>query len=91
MFAFLITSHRNPAIDCCKCSLIFSRTLHYLTFVLNTKGRMTSVGLSVCGYVCGGRGLQMCLCMHFFCSLNENGLVYQRNRKVAAFLLAPEA
>lgn len=45
MFAFLITSHRNPAIDCCKCPLIFSRALHYLTFVLNTRGRMTSVCL----------------------------------------------
>lgn len=43
MFAFLITSHRNPAIDCCKCPLIFSRALHYLTFVLNAMGRMTTV------------------------------------------------
>lgn len=45
MFAFLITSHRNPAIDCCKCPLIFGKALHYLTFVLNTMGRMVMVML----------------------------------------------
>lgn len=71
MFAFLITSHRNPAIDCCKCSLIFSRTLHYLTFVLNTRGRMTSVGLSVTSVylfagMCAEEEVCKCVCACIF-------------------------
>lgn len=80
MFAFLISSHRKPAIDCCECPLIFSWALHYLTFVLNATRQMTCVCVSVmsdtsvclfvfnvCACPCGC--VSAYLCVH---ALNEN-------------------